>query len=94
MRHQKTFVRAGRQLLGAQHIDGLAYRSNQTLFWSTDDAMHARAARYLERGFNELKLRVGTREEMRALTDVLLEREHVLVMADDIYEHMRYGGPF
>jgi L-Ala-D/L-Glu epimerase len=39
--------------------DGLSYRSNQTLFWSSDEAMLARAARYLERGFNELKLRVG-----------------------------------
>jgi hypothetical protein len=39
-------------------------------------------------------LRVGTREELRGLADVLLEHEHVLVMTDDIYEHMRYGGPF
>jgi aspartate aminotransferase len=37
---------------------------------------------------------VYTRKELRALADVLLEHEHVLVMADDIYEHMRYGGPF
>lgn len=37
---------------------------------------------------------VYTHEELRALADVLLEHEHVLVMADDIYEHMRYGGPF
>ncbi|MBU9366039.1 aspartate aminotransferase [Burkholderia multivorans] len=37
---------------------------------------------------------VYTREELRALADVLLEHEHVLLMADDIYEHMRYGAPF
>lgn len=44
---------------GTRGGDALAYRSNQTLFWSSDDAMLARASRYLERGFNELKLRVG-----------------------------------
>jgi L-Ala-D/L-Glu epimerase len=43
-------------LLGGE---GLAFRSNQTLFWSSDDAMLARASRYLERGYTELKLRVG-----------------------------------
>lgn len=37
---------------------------------------------------------VYTREELRALADVLLEHEHVLLMADDIYEHVRYGGAF
>ncbi|KND54453.1 Muconate cycloisomerase [Candidatus Burkholderia verschuerenii] len=46
------------RLLGASG-DALAYRSNQTLFWSSDDAMLARASRYLERGYTELKLRVG-----------------------------------
>ena len=30
--------------------------------------------------------------EMRALTDVLLDFPHVLVMADDIYEHLIYDG--
>jgi aspartate aminotransferase len=37
---------------------------------------------------------VYSRDELKALTDVLLEHEHVLVMADDIYEHVRYEGPF
>jgi aspartate aminotransferase len=32
-------------------------------------------------------------EEMRALTDVLVEHEHVWVMSDDIYEHISYD-PF
>jgi aspartate aminotransferase len=30
--------------------------------------------------------------ELRALADVLLEHPHVLLMTDDIYEHIRYEG--
>jgi aspartate aminotransferase len=37
---------------------------------------------------------VYTRDELKALTDVLLEYEHVLLMADDIYEHTRYADAF
>lgn len=33
-----------------------------------------------------------TREEMKALTDVLLKHEHVWIMTDDIYEHIVYDG--
>ena len=32
-----------------------------------------------------------TREEMKALTDVLLAHPHVWILADDIYEHLIYG---
>ena len=32
-----------------------------------------------------------SRDEMRALADVLLRHEHVHVMTDDIYEHIIYG---
>lgn len=32
--------------------------------------------------------------EMKALADVLVRHPHVLVMADDIYEHVRFSGPF
>jgi len=32
--------------------------------------------------------------ELQALTDVIERHPHVLVMADDIYEHVRYGGAF
>ena len=31
---------------------------------------------------------------MRGLTDVLLRHPHVMVLADDIYEHIRYGVAF
>jgi aspartate aminotransferase len=31
-----------------------------------------------------------TREDMKALTDVLLKHEHVWVMSDDMYEHLVY----
>jgi aspartate aminotransferase len=33
-----------------------------------------------------------SREEMKALTDVLLRHPHVMVMTDDIYEHLIYDG--
>ncbi|HEY0901964.1 MAG TPA: pyridoxal phosphate-dependent aminotransferase [Micavibrio sp.] len=33
-----------------------------------------------------------TREELKALTDVLLKHPHVWVMTDDIYEHLTYDG--
>jgi len=35
---------------------------------------------------------VCTREEMRALADVLLKHPRVLVMSDEIYEHLVYDG--
>jgi len=35
---------------------------------------------------------VCSRAEMRALADVLLGHPHVLVMADEIYEHLTYDG--
>ncbi len=33
-----------------------------------------------------------TKDQMKALTDVLLRREHVWVLSDDIYEHLLYDG--
>ena len=33
-----------------------------------------------------------TREDMKALTDVLLAHEHVWVLTDDMYEHIVYDG--
>lgn len=33
-----------------------------------------------------------TKEEMKALTDVLVKHPHVWVMTDDIYEHLVYDG--
>jgi aspartate aminotransferase len=33
-----------------------------------------------------------TREEMKALTDVLVQHSHVWVMSDDMYEHLVYDG--
>lgn len=37
---------------------------------------------------------IYSRSELAALAEVLRAHEHVLVMADDIYEHIRYGGAF
>ncbi len=33
-----------------------------------------------------------TREQLKALTDVLLKHPHVWVLTDDMYEHLVYGG--
>ena len=33
-----------------------------------------------------------SKDEMKALTDVLLRHEHVWVLSDDIYEHLIYDG--
>ncbi len=33
-----------------------------------------------------------TRDELKALTDVLLRHDHVWVMTDDMYEHLTYDG--
>ena len=33
-----------------------------------------------------------SREEIKALTDVLLKHPHVWIMTDDIYEHLLYDG--
>ena len=37
---------------------------------------------------------VYSHAEIKALTDVLLRHPHVLVLTDDIYEHLCYGVPF
>ena len=33
-----------------------------------------------------------TREQLKALTDVLVKHPHVWILADDMYEHLVYGG--
>jgi len=33
-----------------------------------------------------------TREQLKALTDVLMKHSHVWVLTDDMYEHLVYGG--
>jgi aspartate aminotransferase len=33
-----------------------------------------------------------TREQMKALTDVLLKHPQVWILTDDMYEHLVYGG--
>lgn len=35
---------------------------------------------------------VYTRDELRALADVLLQNPHVYILTDDMYEHLRYDG--
>lgn len=35
---------------------------------------------------------ICSREEMRGLADVLLKQPHVLIMSDEIYEHLTYDG--
>lgn len=37
---------------------------------------------------------IYSRKDLAALAEVLLAHDDILVMADDIYEHIRYGGEF
>ncbi len=65
------------QLIGAApDSPSLGYRTNQTLFWSTREQMLAQAAAYVERGFTELKLRVGVTsfDQDRDRLDALRQR--------------------
>ncbi len=61
------------QPLGAE---GAAWPTNQTLFWSSDAALLARAAGYVARGFTELKLRIGVGSFDDDLRRIDLLREH------------------
>jgi L-Ala-D/L-Glu epimerase len=45
--------------LGAELANRAAWPTNQTLFWSDDQTLLARADSYVARGFMDLKLRVG-----------------------------------
>jgi L-alanine-DL-glutamate epimerase-like enolase superfamily enzyme len=63
-------------LFNADAAGTQTWRSNQTLFWSSDEDMLTRAAGYLARGFHELKLRVGIggfEDDLRRI-DLLRER--------------------
>lgn len=57
--------------LGADDQGLTAWPTNQTLFWSGDDALLDNAGRYVARGFTDLKLRVGVTDfdaDLRRLT--------------------------
>ena len=57
------------------------------------EAATTRRTKWVGRNFpNNPTGAVCSRAEMRALADVLLEHPHVLVMADEIYEHLTYDG--
>jgi len=47
------------RLSGADFPQPVCYSSNQTLFWTSQERMLSQATDYMERGFNQLKLRVG-----------------------------------
>lgn len=47
------------QLAGAVNSETVSYHTNQTLFWTPMDQMLQQATAYVERGFTQLKLRVG-----------------------------------
>jgi L-alanine-DL-glutamate epimerase-like enolase superfamily enzyme len=49
--------------------------TNQTLFWSSDEDFAARAARYVERGFRYLKVRVAAGEFARDISRIAHLRE-------------------
>jgi L-alanine-DL-glutamate epimerase-like enolase superfamily enzyme len=47
------------ELAGAENAETVSYHTNQTLFWTPMDEMLEQATAYVERGFTQLKLRVG-----------------------------------
>lgn len=68
--HDLLAQRAGATLpawLGATET-APAYRTNQTLFWSSEEEMLTQARRYVERGFTQLKLRAGVADIATDLT--------------------------
>ena len=46
-------------VLGGAIETTVSFKTNQTLFWSSHDDFVTNAARYVERGFRELKVRIG-----------------------------------
>ncbi len=60
---------------GANPAAKISADTNQTLFWCDDDALLARAERYVERGFRKLKLRVGFGDLGDDVTRLTLLRE-------------------
>ncbi|SEF15546.1 L-alanine-DL-glutamate epimerase [Rhizobiales bacterium GAS191] len=60
--HDLAARRAAKPLvtwLGGSTTDGVAAATNQTLFWSSHETLLAQARAYVERGFRDLKVRVG-----------------------------------
>ncbi len=60
--HDLCAKRAGTSVtawLGGSAAGPIEHPTNQTLFWSPDVVLLAQASRYVERGFQDLKLRVG-----------------------------------
>jgi L-alanine-DL-glutamate epimerase-like enolase superfamily enzyme len=45
--------------IGGEQMGETIYPTNQTLFWSSGDSFLAQAKAYVERGFRDLKVRVG-----------------------------------
>ncbi|MGH7684251.1 MAG: mandelate racemase/muconate lactonizing enzyme family protein, partial [Vulcanimicrobiaceae bacterium] len=61
-----------------EHLGGSfkgSYLTNQTLFWSDDDTMLAMAREYVDRGFTDLKLRVGVESFGRDVRRLQLVRD-------------------
>ena len=76
--HDLVARRAGRSvsswLTGAEPAP-VSAPTNQTLFWSSDEDFAARAARYVERGFRDLKVRVAAGDIARDLSRIAHLRE-------------------
>jgi L-alanine-DL-glutamate epimerase-like enolase superfamily enzyme len=62
--------------LGAETASRATWPTNQTLFWSNDETMLARAGSYVARGFKDLKLRVGIGSFDNDLRRIDLLRAH------------------
>jgi aspartate aminotransferase len=82
------------KLMGGVPVSVSCPENNQFRLRAADlDAAITRKTKWVVLNFpNNPTGAVCTREEMRELADVLLQHPHVLVMADEIYEHLVYDG--
>lgn len=58
------------ELLGAPSGESITYRTNQTLFLADEATFLARAVAYVERGFRDLKVRIGSADFVTDLSRI------------------------
>lgn len=76
--HDFLARRAGQTLanfLGGGRCDSVSAATNQTLFWSTHERFLVQARAYVERGFRDLKVRVGVSDFSEDLRRIAALRE-------------------
>jgi L-alanine-DL-glutamate epimerase-like enolase superfamily enzyme len=61
--------------IGGDAAEGVMSQTNQTLFWSSDESFLTQAEAYVERGFRDLKVRIGVEEISADLRRIAALRE-------------------